>query len=242
MRHVKESYYFSHDSNARHDPNICLMRAEYNVEGYGLYWIIIEILRNEPNYKLKLSRFPAIAIQSGVSPEKVKQFIEDCIEKYNLFKSDGEFFWSDSLIRRMTKMEKIIKQRSEAGKASARARKKRSINVEQPSNECSTDANECSTDVEQLKKSKVKENKAKENKIKYAEFVTMTESEYQKLVENFGERATREMIVILDNYKGAKGKRYKSDYRAILSWVVKRYEEDNKNNNPTPPYHRIIRR
>ena len=34
------------------------------------------------------------------------------------------------------------------------------------------------------------------------------------------------MIEILDNYKGAKGKRYKSDYRAILTWVVDRYNED----------------
>lgn len=36
------------------------------------------------------------------------------------------------------------------------------------------------------------------------------------------------MIEILDNYKGAKGKRYKSDYRAILSWVVNRLEDDKR--------------
>ena len=35
------------------------------------------------------------------------------------------------------------------------------------------------------------------------------------------------MIEILDNYKGQNGKKYKSDYRAILNWVVKRYEEEN---------------
>ena len=237
MKHVKSSYYFSHDANARYDPDICLMRADYNIEGYGLYWIIVEILRGEPDYKLKFSQFPAIAIQSGTSPEKVKQFIDDCINKYNLFKSDGEFFWSDSLIRRMDRIEQIAKKRSEAGKASARARKEKGLN------ESSTDPteqvlNKCSTNVQQL--NKIKENKIKENKIKYAEFVSMTEAEYQKLVEMYGERAVREMINILDNYKGAKGKRYKSDYRAILSWVVKRYEDDNKNNSQVPPYHRKV--
>lgn len=38
-----------------------------------------------------------------------------------------------------------------------------------------------------------------------------------------------DMIEILDNYKGADpGKRkYTSDYRAILSWVKKRWEEDH---------------
>ena len=39
-------------------------------------------------------------------------------------------------------------------------------------------------------------------------------------------KATKRMIEILDNYKGAKGKRYKSDYRAILTWVVDRYNEE----------------
>ncbi len=37
------------------------------------------------------------------------------------------------------------------------------------------------------------------------------------------------MLDILDNYKDASGKTYKSDYRAVLSWVVKRLEQDRAN-------------
>lgn len=59
-------------------------------------------------------------------------------------------------------------------------------------------------------------------KIKYAEFVSMTEQEYQNLVDRFGEDNAKRMIEVLDNYKGAHGKRYKSDYRAILTWVADR--------------------
>jgi hypothetical protein len=33
------------------------------------------------------------------------------------------------------------------------------------------------------------------------------------------------MINILSNYKGSTGKKYKSDYRTILNWVVDRYNE-----------------
>jgi hypothetical protein len=55
--------------------------------------------------------------------------------------------------------------------------------------------------------------------IQYAEFVKMKESEHQKLVKEHGELLTKEMITALDNYKGANGKKYKSDYRAILTWV-----------------------
>lgn len=65
-------------------------------------------------------------------------------------------------------------------------------------------------------------NDKNEKKIKYAEFVTFYESEYQKLVSEFGEEATRKMISTLDNYKGSKGKKYVSDYRAVLNWVVDR--------------------
>jgi hypothetical protein len=54
----------------------------------------------------------------------------------------------------------------------------------------------------------------------YAEFVKMKESEYTKLVEEHGEPLTKKMIEVLDNYKGSNGKKYKSDYRAILNWVA----------------------
>lgn len=37
-----------------------------------------------------------------------------------------------------------------------------------------------------------------------------------------GPADTERLIEILDNYKGATGKTYKSDYRAILNWVVTR--------------------
>jgi hypothetical protein len=101
------------------------------------------------------------------------------------------------------------------------------------------------------KESKVKESKEKNNtrareeknqpqKIKFADFVSLTNAEYEALVAKLGEEATKRCIEILDNYKGATGKKYKSDYRAILNWVVNRYEEEQykkqrdkpKTNNP----------
>ncbi len=77
-------------------------------------------------------------------------------------------------------------------------------------------------------------------KRRYAEFVTMTNDEYQSLIDRFGKSDTDRLIEILDNYKGSKGKRYKSDYRAILSWCVKRLEEEKQRNTagiPSGTYH-----
>ncbi len=62
----------------------------------------------------------------------------------------------------------------------------------------------------------------------FAEFVNMTEDEHEKLIAKYGKETTAEMIEILDNYKGASGRKYKSDYRAILSWVVKRVEQEEQ--------------
>lgn len=57
-------------------------------------------------------------------------------------------------------------------------------------------------------------------KIHFAEFVSMTNVDYEKLVNTYGKDFTDQCIKKLDDYKGSSGKTYKSDYRAILSWVV----------------------
>lgn len=62
--------------------------------------------------------------------------------------------------------------------------------------------------------------KTKEEKIQYAEFVKMTKKEFETLKEKYGEENVKQIIEKLDNYKGSQEKTYKSDYRAILSWVA----------------------
>jgi len=62
--------------------------------------------------------------------------------------------------------------------------------------------------------------KDKDKKKKFAEFVEMTEAEHNKLLLKYGKEYTEKMIDKLSNYKGSNDKKYKSDYRAILSWVA----------------------
>ncbi len=66
----------------------------------------------------------------------------------------------------------------------------------------------------------------------YAESVKLTQEEYNKLVDAHGEEDTRELITILNNYKLSSGKRYKSDYRAILTWVVDKLQEKKQRRSP----------
>ncbi len=71
-----------------------------------------------------------------------------------------------------------------------------------------------------------KEKAEKPQKLKYGEFVEMTTKEFETLADLYGRTAADKMVEVLDNYKGSSGKKYKSDYRAILTWVVKKVEQE----------------
>lgn len=81
----------------------------------------------------------------------------------------------------------------------------------------------------------------REQLVQWAEHVAMTNREHEKLLAAHGPADTSRLIEILDNYKGATGKHYASDYRAILSWAVDRLREEkgrtakpDLRNNGTP--------
>jgi hypothetical protein len=224
---AKESYYFSHDSNAITDTKILNMRADYGLEGYGLYWCIVEMLRNQEDYCLKLDKntYRAIKLLSASNIE-IEKYINDCCNEYELFKVNEDKFYSNSLLNRM----------KEKDEKSEMARK----NAEVRWGKCKSNANEMQlhSDGNAIKKRKEKESKenkskVKENKIHFAEFVTMTNAEHEKLVSTYGKDFANQCIKILDNYKGSSGKKYASDYRAMLNWVVDKVKNSEKSQKLT---------
>jgi len=56
-------------------------------------------------------------------------------------------------------------------------------------------------------------------KVAYAPFVHMTTSEYEQLITQLGEIATKNWIEDVNLWKGSKGKTTKSDYMTILNWA-----------------------
>lgn len=76
---------------------------------------------------------------------------------------------------------------------------------------------------------------APKEKTKYADFVSLTNDEHSSLVAKLGEDGAKRCIEILDNYKGSTGRKYKSDYRTILNWVVQRYEEEQSRKRRDKP-------
>lgn len=111
--------YFSHDSNARNDDKILNVRMKYGMEGYGIYFGIIERMREEQDYTSKRD-YNAIGFDFHVDASKIK----DIVENFGLFSftEDGECFYSDSLNDRMAHMDHRKAKQSEAGKKGAAKR------------------------------------------------------------------------------------------------------------------------
>lgn len=224
----KEAYYFSHDANARQDPKILAMMSVYGPEGYGWYWILVEMLREQSDFTLDKQgkyTFNAIAMQMHCTRDAAEQFVNDCINEFELFDTDGVYFWSNSLLRRMAMKEEISQKRK---KAAEKRWSKQEVDTSDMQMHNNSIANGMQGKEKKVKEIKVKESKV--NKNNYAEFVALEELEYQKLIAEFGENNTKKMIEVLDNYKGSSGKKYKSDYRAIHSWVKDRVLNESKPN------------
>ena len=107
----KDAYYFSHDANAQDDPKCMLLIDQMGMEGYGIYWGLIEKLRAEKDYKLPLEVITPFAKRWGTSKEKV----ETVVKSYNLFKISQNYFFSLRLKNSMT-------EKTERAKLSASAR------------------------------------------------------------------------------------------------------------------------
>jgi len=109
----KDAYYFSHDCNARNDEKVLALRMKLGWEGYGLYWAIIEKLREAKDYELSMD-FNLISFDLRTDNQKIKSIVTG----FGLFSIDEEnsVFYSHSLKNRMIFKEAKSKKASEAAK------------------------------------------------------------------------------------------------------------------------------
>lgn len=87
-----KSYYFSHDYNAANDTKVLFLRHQLGMEGYGIYWFIIERLADAGG-KLPLELIPVLAMQMQTTDIKVK----GVIMQFDLFSINEGEFWSERL-------------------------------------------------------------------------------------------------------------------------------------------------
>jgi len=147
---MKDAYYFSHDSNARNDEKMLQIRAKYGWEGYGLFFGIVEILRDSTDYKINTSLIGGLSLALNYPNDKLSLFIEECV-KINLLTRKNGYIWSESLLARMRIRDEKKALFIESGRRGAEKR-------------WHTDSNPNSPPNSKVKESKVKKIKEK-NKI-----------------------------------------------------------------------------
>jgi len=145
---MKDTFYFSHDYDSRQDEKIKKLLYKFNLEGYGIYWALVEMLYQNNGYlQVECER---IAFELRTESDKIEAVIND----FDLFKIKNNEFYSLSVLHRLKKRKGISLQASKSAKA--RWDRKRQ-----------DDANALRTESEgnAIKESKVKDNKV--NKITY---------------------------------------------------------------------------
>lgn len=165
MKKQKDAYYFSHDANARYDEKIILLRMKMGWEGYGIFWAIIEKLRESTDY-ICLANYNLIAYELNTSADKIEAVISD----FGLFQfiENGEYFFSESLTRRMKMIEAVRREKSE--KMRALALKRWQKNDVQCVDNTEAMRRQCVGNANKIKETKIKETKIKESKIKEQDF------------------------------------------------------------------------
>lgn len=127
-----------------------MLIEQLGLEGYGIYWVLIETLRDQPGYKYPLALIPAIARRYNTTAEKMKTVVGN----YGLFNIDENDFFSWSLIKRMEHLDHKREMARIAGKKSAEKR----LLLNDGLTDVQRTLNDCST-------SKVNESKVNENSI-----------------------------------------------------------------------------
>jgi uncharacterized protein YdaU (DUF1376 family) len=184
---AKETFYFSHDYNTRSDPKIKRLIAKHGMQGYGVYWSIIEDLYNNEN---------SLPLQTDIMCFDLRcseQIIDSVLNDFDLFEINDGNFGSPSVERRLNdRAEKSNKARKNAMNRWNKQRDNNTTASNYNANASKNDAvamqKECDSNA--IKESKGKEIKVKESKeYKKALLSEILISDYPELKTDYVEIA-----------------------------------------------------
>lgn len=245
----KESplFYYPHYITASQEPKIMRMRVDYKAKGYGYYNFICEFLASRGGIAEYNPKVVAKAISE--EPRSVAKFLDDCINLYGIFQSDGSNFWSEELVEHAKIVRGRSEKNSENGKKNTGPRKTNKLRTkeledfeereffsdrlaiaEPEPSECLAVAEQSVSDCPAILKEKEKEkangiisyssDRLTEKK-PYGQHqnVTLSDAEYETLRTMFGEVELLALITRLSIYKVRNNKDYASDYTTIKLWA-----------------------
>lgn len=159
----KEAYYFKHFCNARNDRKIQKARLQLGIEAYALYFMLLEVLREQKDFKYPLADLDVLAHEFDTSIQK----LELIVTGYNLFVIDNEnmFFSIAQLDGLKAWLEQKEINRLKGIKSGIARRNKIQAQIDELSEKDSTEPllNNGSTSVELREEKKKKEKRDIQN-------------------------------------------------------------------------------
>lgn len=192
----KNTFYFPHDMNTISDPKISAFVGVFGGVGYGVFWRIVEMLHEDQENRLPFKKyiFSAIAGTLKLDVNEVVRMVKYLTDEFEIFETDGEFFYSKRVIENMEKRNDIKEKRSFAGRISAEKRNVNSTSDEQMLNK-----------GEQTSTKEIKENKIKEIK-------ELPKINFDKLLEFFNLTFDKNCRVIPDNVQRSYNARLREGF------------------------------
>ena len=140
----KDTYYFTHDYNARTDRKMVNLIMKHGMIGIGVYWCLVEMLYEEGGYLPTEYERISFELRTDLN------VIQNIINESGLFKIDTDKFWSDAVLER-------LEQRCEKSKKA-----RESINKRWDKYKADTNVIQTNNDSNTIKERKGKERKGKE--------------------------------------------------------------------------------
>ena len=173
---AKDTFYFTHDYNARNDIKIKKLLSKHGYEGYGIFWALIEDLYNNTNV-LRLD-YETLSFDLRCSIVLVKSVIND----FDLFVIEGDIFGSSSV-------ESRLEARNAKSEKARESVLKRWNKVENNTNVLPTQ-----NDSNTIKESKVKEKKEikeKEHKEEHSDFEILEQFPFDEFWNSYDKKVEK---------------------------------------------------
>jgi hypothetical protein len=234
---LKEAYYFPHFCNARHDRKIKRLTKELGLEGYGIFFMLLEVLREQTDLKYPMADIDLLADEMRTSEQKIRVAI--C--NYGLFDietfEEKEKFFSPKLLVYLQPYFKMREQRISAGKKSGESRKMKALQ-QNNLNDRLTEVEEPLNKESKVKESKVKENNNNSEKPHTHKFVTPSIESIKKYCTERKNNVDAEKFFDFYQSKGwMVGKNKMKDWKACIRTWEKEKKTDFKSNIPQKSNH-----
>ena len=216
--------YFLHDSCAHQDLKMQRLLHDHGAEGYGIFWMLCEVMRNIATYSVRVSDLTLIAFQIRVEVEKLQRIIDTCVE-VKLLTLENDHYFAPKLV--------ADAQKYEAKRALTNERLKRYRNAEETRSQRETSISISNTRSRSNSLGGKVGGAPPPDRKQFGEggHVWLSEADHEKLVQRFGATFADRCIEKLDAWVAQKPnterkRKGMNGAASIRSWVIASVSEE----------------